>query len=115
MEMELIGSCDTQVQYAFLSAIGEPLIGKPEGPFAFYNEESKNFMVIGGEDVELISVSLARNMADLPMAAALLHKASFSVKDDVVTCSLKGVEATGASYPEAAMKAFVAFKAARPG
>lgn len=97
------------MQHALLKYLGENIVGKPEGPFAIYDEQQQAVLVFAAKRRNVRHVSLTGNAADSLLRAALRMRAHFLVDDDGrVTCRVGEHEGTGESYAAAALKAITA-------
>lgn len=97
------------MQHALFRHLGENIIGKPEGPFAIFDEKVEAILVFGGTERNVRHTSLTRNASDSLMQAALRMRANFLVNTDgSVTCRIGEHEGTANSYGAAALRAITA-------
>lgn len=97
------------MQHALLKHLGETIIGKPEGPFAVYDEQLNAILIFGATKQQVRHTSLTGNASESLMRAAHRMKADFNVHQDrTVVCRVGASKATGDSYASAALRAIIA-------
>lgn len=96
-----------ELAHQFLVSCGAATLGSPKGPFAFYRPSTNALYVIGGSEEDVEYLSFETDLAYAPLQEAKRLGASFSVQDDDVICCIGSINASGATYSEAAMRATV--------
>ena len=96
-----------ELWYHLYKEDGAHVIGDPQRVFAAYHPETGKLQVFAKDqaDVEIVPYSVITLQAALKSAQE--EKASFSVVDSQVSCCIGKVQAVGASYGEAALRALL--------
>lgn len=102
---------ETELEYAFLNAMGFSVIGSRDGPFALYDQLEKSIVVFGADKPESIrQKSFDADLSQLPFEYAKSLGATFTVEGDLVYCHIDEVKSSGNSYCQAAMRALISHK-----
>lgn len=94
--------------YALVEADGAPILGCPEGPFAFLHPDGKTLGLVS-DNMKDVQVWKMAGIDSCALDWAQKREASFTVKNNEVTCAMGHIAETGKSYPEAASRAVLAW------
>lgn len=115
MDIEAVQNLkDVELEYSFAVAMGFPILGYKRGPFALCPSSTDAITVFGGSEDTVSLSSFQTDLAFIPLEAGQELGAILISNDSGVTCRIGAVEASGANYLEALMRAIVLFKSTHP-
>jgi hypothetical protein len=96
-----------ELLYHYFKEDGDHVIGNPKSVFATYTPETEKLEIFAADQssFEIVPYRTITMLEALDFAQE--KQASFSVKATQVTCQIGAIQATGGSYPEAALRALV--------
>lgn len=95
------------LQFAFLEALGLPMAGVPEGPFAVWcNDEV--LLLFSEESGNVQRADLRTNYHHLVFEALQYAKGSISFDGNEIVCRTGASEGRGETYIDAAMRCLIA-------
>ncbi len=96
-----------ELLYHYFKEDGDHVIGNPKSAFATYAPETEKLQIFAADpgSFEIVPYRTITMLEALEFAQE--EQASFSVTASQVTCQIGAIQATGDTYPDAAIRALV--------
>jgi hypothetical protein len=96
-----------ELLYQFCKEVGDDVVGNPKSVFAAYAPGTETLQIFAADESSFKIVPYRTITMLEALDFVQEEQASFSVKASQVTCQIGAIQATGNSYPEAALRALV--------